>query len=79
MKTLDTVALALLIIGGVNWLLVGLFQFDLVARIFGGVDAPLARIVYVVVGICAIYCLTFFKKICANYPRNTVPPIDTVS
>ncbi|MFM9596872.1 DUF378 domain-containing protein, partial [Streptomyces scabiei] len=36
MKTLDSVALGLLIVGGLNWLLVGLFNFDLVAAIFGG-------------------------------------------
>lgn len=59
MKALDTVALVLLIIGGLNWLLVGLFQYDLVASIFGGQDAIVARIVYVLVGLCAIYSLKF--------------------
>ena len=42
MKALDYVALILLIVGGLNWLLVGLFQFDLVAAIFGG-QAAFAR------------------------------------
>ncbi|WP_048305864.1 DUF378 domain-containing protein [Halomonas sp. PR-M31] len=63
MKGLNTVVLILLIIGGVNWLLVGLFQFDLVAAIFGGQTAILARIVYVIVGICALYALTFIPKL----------------
>ncbi|WP_055106138.1 DUF378 domain-containing protein [Paenibacillus ihumii] len=60
MKTLDTIALTLLIIGGINWLLVGLFQYDLVASIFGGQDSAGARIIYTIVGICALYCIKFF-------------------
>jgi len=60
MKTLDVVALALLIVGGLNWLLVGLFQVDLVATIFGGVNSVLSRIIYVIVGLCAIYAFKFF-------------------
>ncbi|SES16916.1 hypothetical protein SAMN04487944_12164 [Gracilibacillus ureilyticus] len=63
MKTIDIIALVLLIVGGINWLLVGLFQFDLVATLFGGEDAVLSRIIYVVVGICAIYALKFIPKI----------------
>ncbi len=52
--TLDWIALILLIIGGINWLLVGLFSFDLVAALFGELSA-LSRIVYSLVGIAAIY------------------------
>ncbi|WP_409298843.1 DUF378 domain-containing protein [Peribacillus sp. SCS-26] len=63
MKTLNTIALILLIVGGLNWLLVGLFQFDLVAAIFGGQDSILARIVYVIVGLCAIYSLKFLPLV----------------
>ena len=55
MKTLNIVTLALLIVGGLNWGLVGAFQFDLVAALFGGQDAPLARIVYVLVGVSALW------------------------
>lgn len=55
MKALDTLAAALLIVGGLNWGLVGLFGFDLVAAIFGGSTAFLARIVYVLVGAAAVY------------------------
>lgn len=58
MKTLDIISLVLLIVGGLNWALVGLFQFDLVAAIFGGPDAALSRIVYVLVGLAALYELT---------------------
>ena len=62
MNSLNVIALILLIIGGLNWLLVGLFEFDLVAAIFGGEvgdKSALSRIVYVVVGLCAIYALRF--------------------
>lgn len=55
MKTLNLVTLALVIIGGINWGLVGIAQFDLVAAIFGGQDALLARVVYVLVGLSAIW------------------------
>lgn len=60
MKILDQIALAILIIGGVNWLLVGLLEFDLVASLFGGQDALLSRVVYVLVGLAALYCLKYF-------------------
>lgn len=63
MKTLDSIALTLLIIGGLNWLLVGLFEFDLVATICGGATTILAKIIYTIVGICALYCLKFFPLI----------------
>ncbi len=55
MKTLNIVTLLLVIIGGINWGLVGALQFDLVAAIFGGQDAPLARVVYVLVGLSALW------------------------
>lgn len=51
---LDIIALILTIIGGINWGLVGIFQFDLVAWIFGGQDAILSRIIYTLVGIAAL-------------------------
>lgn len=60
MKALDRIALTILVIGGLNWLLVGLFQIDLVATLFGGPETVGARIVYVLVGLCALYCLKYF-------------------
>ena len=57
MKALNITTLALIIIGAVNWGLVGLFQFDLVATLFGGQDALLARIVYIAVGASGLYQL----------------------
>ncbi|MFD0049997.1 DUF378 domain-containing protein [Actinomycetes bacterium NPDC127524] len=70
MKTLDVIALILLIVGGLNWLLVGLFQFDLVASIFGGQDAALSRVVYIIVGLCAIYSLKFIPLLNNNRYSN---------
>jgi hypothetical protein len=59
MKAVDTIALVLLIVGGLNWLLVGLFDFDLVATLFGDMTM-LSRIVYALVGLSALWCLRFF-------------------
>ncbi len=55
MKILDVIAAVLLVVGGLNWGLVGLFQFDLVAALFGGMNSVLTQIVYVLVGLAAIY------------------------
>src|SRR5690606_23626097 len=57
MRTLDYITQILLIIGGLNWLLVGIFNFDLVAAIFGGRDALLSEIIYTLVGVSALYQL----------------------
>ena len=60
---LDTVSLLLTIIGGINWLLVGVFQFDLVAWIFGGSDTLLARIIYCVIALAGVWCISLlFRK-----------------
>lgn len=56
MRVVNTITLVLLIVGGLNWLLVGLFSFDLVAAIFGQMS-PLSRIVYTLVGLSALWQL----------------------
>ena len=61
-RMLDRIALALLIIGGINWGLLGIFEFDLVAFIFGGQAAFLSRIVYTLVAISAVWCISLFFK-----------------
>lgn len=58
MNVLNKIFLALLIIGGINWGLIGLFQFDLVAAIFGGMASIVSRIVYTLVGIAGLYCIS---------------------
>src|SRR5699024_9023385 len=63
MKTLDNIVLVLTIVGVLNLLAVGLFEFDFVAFILGGRTMLLAKIVYVLVGLSALYCLKFFGNI----------------
>lgn len=58
MKTINKIALVLCIIGGLNWGLIGFFQFDAVAWIFGGQDSVLSRIIYAAVGVAAVWCIS---------------------
>ena len=61
---LDRLALTLLIIGGVNWGSVGLFQFDLVAFLCGGAGSVISRAVYALVGLSALWCVSLlFRQI----------------
>ena len=59
---LDRIALTLLIIGGVNWGSVGLFQFDLVAFVCGGAGSMISRAVYTLVGLSALWCVTLLFR-----------------
>ncbi|NLN65408.1 MAG: DUF378 domain-containing protein [Clostridiaceae bacterium] len=64
---IDRLAVLLMIVGSINWLLVGLFSFDLVANIFGGVDALGSRIVYTLVGIAGVYSISLlFREVPAS-------------
>lgn len=63
MKALNYIALILVIIGAINWGLVGLFQFDLVGAIFGGMTSVISRIIFVIVGIAGLWALTFFGRL----------------
>ncbi|WP_438434514.1 DUF378 domain-containing protein [Gorillibacterium sp. sgz500922] len=63
MKSLNVLSLTLLIIGGLNWLLVGLFQWDLVGGLTGGMDSTVARIIFVIVGLAAIYGFALYGKV----------------
>ncbi|HHV07524.1 MAG TPA: DUF378 domain-containing protein [Firmicutes bacterium] len=58
----DRIALALVVVGALNWLLVGLFRFDLVASLFGGSDSMLSRIVYSLVGLGGLWSLSLFFR-----------------
>ncbi len=58
----DRIALALIVIGGLNWGLVGLLNFDLVAWLFGGSDALLSRAVYTLVGLGAVWGITLLFR-----------------
>lgn len=59
---IDKIALALLIVGGLNWGLVGIFSFDLVAWLFGGTGAILSRVVYILVALSAVWCISLLFK-----------------
>ena len=59
---MDTIALILTIIGAINWGLVGLAKFDLVAWIFGGQGAILSRIVYTLVALAGIWCISLLFR-----------------
>lgn len=55
---MNKTALTLIIIGAINWLLVGLFRFDLVASLFGGSGSLVSRVVYVVIGLAGLYSIS---------------------
>jgi uncharacterized membrane protein YuzA (DUF378 family) len=59
---MDRLALILVIIGALNWGLIGLFQFDLVATLFGGQDALISRIIYTLVGAAGAYAISFLFR-----------------
>ena len=61
-RMLDYAALAITIVGAVNWGLIGFLEFDLVAWLFGGQDALLSRIIYAVVGLAGLWCVTFLFR-----------------
>lgn len=65
MKALDYVVLVLVIIGAINWGLVGFFRFDLVQAIFGNMSM-ISRIIYGIIGICGLYAISFCGRISNN-------------
>jgi uncharacterized membrane protein YuzA (DUF378 family) len=67
---MDKFALVLVIIGAINWLLIGVFQFDLVAAIFGGQAAAFSRIIYSLVGLAGLYCISFLFRAHTDVERE---------
>lgn len=61
MKILNFLAIVLLILGGLNWFLIGIFNFNLVSIFFGHMTL-ISRVIYIVVGLAALYALLHFKK-----------------
>lgn len=59
---LDKIALTLLVIGGINWGSIGIFQFDFVAWICGGQTGMISRIVYTLVGLSALWCMSLLFR-----------------
>ena len=70
---MDIVALLLIIIGGINWGLIGIFNFDLVAFLFGGQMSAFSKIVYILVSIGALWSISFFfrEKILSKFTANS--------
>ena len=62
-RTWDYTALSLVILGAINWGLIGLFRFDLIAVIFGGMEAIVSRIIYTIIALEGLYCLSIFGRI----------------
>ncbi|MGN1146745.1 MAG: DUF378 domain-containing protein [Acetatifactor sp.] len=61
-KVLNATALTIAIIGAINWGLIGLFRFDLVAFLFGDMSW-LSRIIYILVGLCGLYLISFYMRL----------------
>lgn len=59
---LDRISLILVIIGAINWLLIGLFGFDLVAYVFGGQMMVVSRIIYTLVGVAGLWCISLLFR-----------------
>ena len=74
MKKMDVIAAVLVVIGGLNWGLVGIFQFDLVAALFGA-GSTLSRVVYALVGVAALFQAAQWKAIqrrwCSASPAHS--------
>ena len=73
LKTLDWIFGVLLVIGGLNWGLMGFFDFDAIAAIFGGMIWP-ARIIYMLVGISALYEVAMVRRICHRWAESLHKP-----
>ena len=76
-NALDRIMLLLVIIGAINWGLVGLFGFDLVAEIFGGQDALLSRVVYTLVGLAGLYSIILLFKDTKGTHRHEVDHVQS--
>lgn len=70
MKGLHIVTFLLLVVGGLNWLLVGLFGWD-IGALFGGMSSWISKIIYILVGLSAVYELAIHKKYCNLCEKGT--------
>ncbi|MFO8079415.1 MAG: DUF378 domain-containing protein [Armatimonadota bacterium] len=75
MKALNTIVLILVIVGGLNWGLVGVADFDLVAAIFGE-GSTAARVVYTLVGLAALWAISFFGMLESSTSRGPMAPME---
>jgi uncharacterized protein len=72
---MHVVTFTLLVIGGLNWLLVGLFHWDIGSKLFGGMDSTVSRIIYVLVGLSAIVEIAMHKKNCKMCGADKMKPM----
>jgi len=70
-RFLNWTCLTLIVIGAINWGLVGFFQFDLIAAIFGGMSSWVSRIIYALVGLSGLYALSFYGLLDRGRDRIT--------
>ena len=70
-RTWDYTALSLVILGAINWGLIGLFRFDIVAVIFGGMEAIVSRIIYTIIALAGLYCFSLFGRIISHDVTTT--------
>jgi len=74
---MDRLSLLLVIVGAINWGLIGLFQFDLVAFLFGGQSALIARVLYTIIGAAGVWSISMlFTSREARNERGSEPRID---
>ena len=59
---MDRISLALIVIGALNWGSIGIFKFDIVAAIFGGQTATVSRVIYTLVGLAGLWCISLFFR-----------------
>lgn len=59
---MDKIALILAIVGGLNWGSIGIFGFDIVAFLFGGADSAMSRVIYTLVGLAAVWCISLLFR-----------------
>ena len=65
-RPLDWTALTLVILGAINWGLIGVFRFDLIATIFGGMESAISRVIYVIIGLAGLYCISMYMRLVDN-------------
>lgn len=75
MKWFDNTALTLVIIGALNWLLVGIFKLDIVAVIFGNLTW-LSRIIYTIIGLCGLYLISLYGRIGSSSQKRGIRNLD---
>ena len=71
MMIMDRIALILVVIGALNWGSIGLFQFDIVARLFGGSTSLLSRIIYTVIALAGVWCISLIFRARESFSHAT--------